>query len=150
MGLSPQDRVELIDLVDRYAALVDERRFEDLAGLFTTDAELVTPGAPAGPEPARSHHGRAGVLTAMRPLGALQSTFHGVLGHVLDAGHDPDEASGRISCVAHHLSTRAEGGLTDLVWYLHYDDRYRHQDGRWLIRRRAITVQWTEVRRPRS
>lgn len=142
--------MELTDLIDRYAALVDERRFEDLAGLFTTDAELVTPGPPAGPDPARSHHGREGVLAAMSPLGDLRSTLHGVLGRVLDSGDGPGEAVGRISCVAHHLSARAEGDLTDLVWYLHYDDRYRRQDDRWLIRRRAITVQWTEVRRPRS
>lgn len=41
------DRAELTDMVARLGACLDEHRFEELAGLFTEDVGILTPGGPA-------------------------------------------------------------------------------------------------------
>ncbi|ETB39694.1 hypothetical protein N602_14680, partial [Mycobacterium avium subsp. hominissuis 10-5606] len=57
--LSADDRGALSDLVHRYAAGVDDRRFDAVAELFTVDAELVVPAPPAELRPVHTHRGRA-------------------------------------------------------------------------------------------
>jgi hypothetical protein len=59
------------DLIVRYAWLNDERRFEELAAMFTEDARLYRPSAPE-----QAIEGRAAILEAFRkrPLEAI--TFH--------------------------------------------------------------------------
>ena len=58
-------------LIVRYAYLNDERRFEELAGLFTEDALLYRPSAPAQPI-----EGRAAILAALRKRPPETVTFH--------------------------------------------------------------------------
>ena len=58
-------------LVSRYAYLNDERRFEELAALFTDDAALYRPSAPTV-----AIQGREAILAAFRKRTADTMTFH--------------------------------------------------------------------------
>jgi len=58
-------------LISRYAYLNDERRFEELAALFTHDAVLYRPSAPA-----QAIEGREAILAAFRKRPADTLTFH--------------------------------------------------------------------------
>lgn len=57
MTLSVAERLELSELVHRYAYYVDARRFDEVAELFTADAELVLPDPPHHLEPCVRHRG---------------------------------------------------------------------------------------------
>lgn len=144
MTLSVADRLELSDLVHRYAAYVDARRFDEVAELFTDTAQLVVPDPPAQLCPALRHDGRAGVRSALAALDGVLRTQHGIAGEVYTG--DGDSASGAIAGVAHHW-TRRDGSYTDLIWYLRYDDEYRRTDAGWRIARRALTIDAIEIQR---
>lgn len=58
-------------LIVRYAYLNDERRFDELAGLFTEDALLYRPSAPSQPI-----EGRAAILAALGKRPPETVTFH--------------------------------------------------------------------------
>lgn len=59
------------ELVVRYAYLNDERRFEELAALFTEDAVLYRPSAPE-----QAIAGRAAILAAFHKRSPDTMTFH--------------------------------------------------------------------------
>src|SRR5690625_2306306 len=80
MTLSVADQLELSGLVHRYAGYVDARRFDDVAELFTVNAELILPQPPDHLEPCVRHNGHAGVHTAMTALGNVTRTHHGEVG----------------------------------------------------------------------
>ena len=132
-------RSELSDLVHRYAAYVDARRWDDVAALFTEDAVLVVPEPPRTLEPAVSRD----VREAMSALEGTLRTVHEVLGEVYD--ETPDGARGVVRGVAHHLVER-DGGAVDLTWRLRYDDAYRRTPAGWRFARRALTIDVVEVR----
>ena len=131
-------RDELSDLVHRYAAYVDARRWDDVAALFTEDAVLVVPEPPRTLEPAVSRD----VREAMSALEGTLRTVHEVLGEVYD--ETPDGARGVVRGVAHHLVER-DGGAVDLTWRLRYDDAYRRTPAGWRFARRALTIDVVEV-----
>ncbi|APA76087.1 nuclear transport factor 2 family protein [Mycobacterium avium subsp. hominissuis] len=139
MTLSADDRGALSDLVHRYAAGVDDRRFDAVAELFTADAELVVPAPPAELRPVHTHRGRAAIAAAVAAVAAVARTEHAIVGEVYDATAPPGAARGRIACVAHHWSERGDE-LVDVVWHLRYDDSYQPTGDGWRISRRALTV----------
>lgn len=145
MPLTVADRLDLADLVHRYAAAVDDRRFDDVIELFTSTAELVLPDPPRSLEPVRSEHGHHGVRAAMAGLSGVDRTQHEIVGEVYtDAA---DHARGRITCVAHHWTRATDStDATDLVWHVRYDDEYVQTDNGWRIRRRALTLNAIETR----
>lgn len=145
MTLAPADRLAVADLVHLYASAVDDRRFDDVAELFTETAELRLPDPPRSMEPVRRHHGRAGVRAAMAPLAAVARTEHAIVGEVYAAGDRPGYALGRITCIAHHW-TLGDGDPTDLVWHLRYDDEYLRTPAGWRIHGRALTINAIETR----
>ena len=70
------------DLILRYAYLNDERRYDELATLFTEDAVLYRPSAPE-----QGIAGRAAILAAFRKRPLETMTFHvtsDILVEVLD------------------------------------------------------------------
>lgn len=67
------------DLVARYAYLNDERRYDDLADLFTDDAVLYRPSAPD-----QAVAGRPAILAAFRNRPASAATFHVTSDVVID------------------------------------------------------------------
>ena len=123
MTLSVDDRTALTDLVHRYAANVDDRRFDSVAALFTSTAELVVPEPPATLEPIHSHRGREPIAAAVATVAAVTRTEHAIIGEVYDEAAPPGTATGRIACIAHHWSQRADE-VVDVVWHLRYDDEY--------------------------
>jgi SnoaL-like domain len=149
MTLSGLDRAALTDLVHRYAAGVDDRRFDAVAGLFTEDAELTLPDPPATLDPVRQHRGRAAIEDAAATVAATIRTQHAVVGEVYDAGPQPGTARGRIACIAHHWIQHGDQ-LRDVTWYLRYDDEYQCIDTNWRIRRRALTIDAIDNRQVRQ
>jgi len=147
-------RPALSDLVHRYAALGDLRRPAQLAALFTATGELVIP---TPPDRLQAHR----VLTGPRQIGEhlavleeLSLTVHQIVGEVYDApaasaadstaGEPPTTATGRVACIANHLT-----GERNLVWHLHYDDRYVREGARWRFARRELHIDFIETRQVR-
>ncbi|QEM46696.1 nuclear transport factor 2 family protein [Mycolicibacterium grossiae] len=164
MTLGVADRLALADLVHLYAAAVDDRRFDDVAQLFTDGAELHLPHPPRALEPVRVVHGRSGVREALDALAGVHRTEHALVGEVYVAAPDPGYALGRVTCVAHHWTRRdaaADGPvgapvdvpigapIDDVVWHLRYDDEYLRTPQGWRIHGRAVTINAIE-RRPVS
>lgn len=140
MSPASPDRPGLSDLVHRYAAAADDRDLVALRALFTEEAVLVLPQPPARLDACRTVSG-TGLDEEFAQLANLPVTAHEIVGEVYDAGADPTTASGRIACVAHHVSD--EG---DLVWHLHYRDVYRRGSDGWRISRRALNIDFIEAR----
>ena len=143
MTLSVADRLELSDLVHRYAAYVDARRFDDVTELFTTTAQLAVPRPPETLTPCVRHDGRVEVRAAMAALGGVVRTHHGIVGEVYTATGE-GTATGAISGVAHHWAGN-DGRFTDVVWYLRYADEYLHTGAGWRIARRALSIDAIET-----
>lgn len=102
------DRAELTDMVARLSACLDEHRFEELAGLFTEDVSILTPGGPAA--------GRAAVVAqAERNHREFDRLQHNV-GSVLVSLDGTDRAAVRANLVgvfgraAEPLPARILGG----------------------------------------
>lgn len=164
MTLGVADRLALADLVHLYAAAVDDRRFDDVAELFTDGAELHLPQPPRALEPVRVVHGRSGVREALGALAGVHRTEHALVGEVYVAAPDPGYALGRVTCVAHHWTRRdaaadgpvgapidapVDAPIDDVVWHLRYDDEYLRTPQGWRIHGRAVTINAIE-RRPVS
>lgn len=144
MTLSADDRSALSDLVHRYAAHVDERQFDFVAGLFTDTAVLAVPEPPKALDPVRTHRGRGAIAAAVAAVAAVARTEHAIIGEVYDQATGPGTARGRVACVAHHWDQRGDE-LVDVVWHLRYDDEYELTD-RWRIGRRVLTINAIETR----
>lgn len=147
-SLSTADRIELADLVARYAARVDEGR-ADVPELFCDDAVLVMPEPPDRLDPVTNHHGRAAIGEMLAALADFPVTRHALLGSVFDATDDVDVATGTVRCDAHHVSERRPGEFRDIVWHLHYEDTYRRVDGTWRFTRREARIDWLDTAEPR-
>ena len=143
--LEATERAALSDLVHRYAAGVDDRQFDAVTELFTEAAELTLPEPPAVLGPVHRHCGHAAIRTAIAAVAATIRTEHAIVGEVFDAGPQPDDARGRIACVAHHWSRHGDE-LTDVAWHLRYDDEYRLTEAGWRITHRALTINAIETR----
>lgn len=133
------DRLAISDLVHLYASAVDDRRFADVAELFTETAELRLPDPPRSLEPVLRHHGRDGVRTAMSALAIVTRTEHAIVGEVYARGENAGYALGRVTCIAHHWTVTGETA-TDVVWHLRYDDEYLRTGKGWRIHGRALTI----------
>jgi SnoaL-like domain len=142
---SANDRAALSDVVHRYAAGVDDREFDSVAALFTASAELIVPEPPAALQPIHAHRGQQAIATAVAAVASVARTEHAIVGEVYDEGPRPGTARGRIACVAHHWTQRADEVL-DVVWHLRYDDEYESTDAGWRICRRVLTVHAIETR----
>jgi hypothetical protein len=144
-ALQLADRAALSDLVQRYAARVDDRQFDSVASLFTATAELLVPEPPTSLRPIHSHRGRRAIAAAVAAVAQTVRTEHAIVGEVYDGGPRPATACGRIACIAHHWNER-DDQFVDVVWHLRYDDEYELTDAGWRISRRALTVNAIETR----
>jgi SnoaL-like domain len=148
-ALTLADRAALSDLVHRYAANIDDRQFDSAAELFAPAAELTVPEPPAALRPVHSHRGQAAIAAALAAVAQTERTQHAIVGEVYGALSEealpPRTARGRIACIAHHFSERADE-LIDVVWHLRYDDEYACTDAGWRISRRALTILAIETR----
>jgi len=146
--LRPDDGWELLDLVHRYAARVDDRDLAGAAALFAADGVLATPSPPTSLDPVDEATGTTAVAAALERLAELPLTVHAVTGAVFDRDRPagPDSARGRVTATAHHVTTRADG-VVDLVWHLRYRDSYRRTADGWRFARRALHIDLIESRR---
>lgn len=136
------DQLALTQLTARYAAAVDGRDWEGLAGLFASDAVLVTPGSGGSLGMAAVASGREEIVAAVRQIEAFARTFHHLTGSVWTLGGST--ATGRTTCVAHHVEEGPEP--RSWAWHVIYDDRFvRHETG-WLFERRELTIAMIESR----
>lgn len=73
MSIPDEPRIQraCTELISRYAYLNDERRFEELAALFTEDAVLYRPSAPD-----QAIRGRDAILASFLKRAADTMTFH--------------------------------------------------------------------------
>lgn len=140
----PTDRAALSDLVHRYAADVDDRKYDSAAALFIGAAELAVPDPPATLKPTHWHRGQQAIAAAVATVAQAIRTEHAIVGEVYHRGPRPDIACGRITCIAHHWSQQA-GGLVDVIWHLRYDDEYQLTDAGWRISSRALTINAIET-----
>ena len=138
------DRAALADLVHRYAAAVDDRRFDYAVTLFATDGELVVPDPPRSLAPVTRHIGHPAIRDAVAVVAGVDRTEHAIVGEVYTAS-GPGRAVGRITCVAHHWSPRGER-IGDVVWHLQYADEYVRTGQQWLFSRRALAINAIETR----
>ncbi|MFD1814694.1 nuclear transport factor 2 family protein [Rhodococcus gannanensis] len=133
------------DLAGRYAVAVDARDERALAALFTADAEFVQPAAlTRGAGDVVTVGGDAIAAAVLGATGHLRGTHHAVHQVVVDT--DGDSATAVAYCLAHHLYAGRDGGIRDNAVAIRYLDRYRHVNGRWLIARRELAVDFTEDR----
>ena len=145
MTLTADERAAISDLVHRYAAGVDDRQFDRVVDLFTATAALELPDPPAALEPIHSHRGRQAIAEAVAAVAAVARTEHAIVGEVYDGGASAGTAQGRIACIAHHWTQRADE-VIDVAWHLRYDDEYELTDAGWRISRRALTINAIETR----
>jgi ketosteroid isomerase-like protein len=139
------DRIELSALVHGYAAGVDDRDIDAVVELLSPDAELVLPNPPDVLTPVQAHRGANAIRAALDAVTTVGRTHHSIDSEVYRRSAEHDVAHGRIGGTAHHWS-RHHDTITDVVWYLRYDDDYVHTDSGWLITRRALTIDAIETR----
>ncbi|MFF0815245.1 nuclear transport factor 2 family protein [Rhodococcus sp. NPDC003318] len=133
------------DLAGRYAVAVDHRDHTGLAALFTADAEFVQPPAVTrGAGEVVTIGADAIAAAVLRGTAHLHATHHAVHQTVIDV--DGGTATGWVYCLAHHLYRSRDGGVRDTAIAIRYRDAYRRLDGRWLIARRTLNVDFVEDR----
>jgi len=134
-------RAPLTDLVNRYAALADQRRTAELAGLFSADGLLVLPDPPQRLDAHIEHTGREAIAAHLQVLHDVPVTVHELTGSVFEWAGDR-HATGRTTCAAHHVYAER-----DIVWHLHYDDAFVLADAGWRIHRRALHIDFITTAR---
>lgn len=127
------DRLELRDLVVRYARIPDDRNYALVDEVFAPDAVLEGPGFKL--------EGVEQIRQGMQAIETYSATLHSVHNHLVDLAGD--EASGETYCVANHL-LRKDGRPTKLDWGIRYQDRYRRGAAGWRITRRELRLVWEQ------
>jgi ketosteroid isomerase-like protein len=147
------DERELAALAISYAAAVDGRDGDRLAGLFVDDGELVIPKVPVDLRPVLMRKGSEVLRQIPDGLRRFTKTYHEVLNREFII--EGTTATGVVYCIAHHVTAaegagaRAEGtGAegTDAVWYIRYLDDYRRTAAGWRMVRRELHLEWVEQR----
>ena len=146
MTLGVVDQIALGALVAPYALHPDRPEIGAMAALFAEDAVLVLPDAPRDLDPVRAFTGREEITATLSVLNGIPVTFHALAGQVFDVGSEPGTATGEIACVAHHLTKREDGAVSDLVWHCRYTDTYRLDGQTWRIARREQRIDAIETR----
>jgi 3-phenylpropionate/cinnamic acid dioxygenase small subunit len=125
------DRAAIQDLLVRYAHCVDRRDLEGVAACFTADAE---------------YRGSLGDGTIENALVALrdrmaryESTMH-LLGNQL-IEIDGDRARSETYAIAHHRLNN-DGDRRTLTVGVRYADDLVRREGRWVICRRVVHMEW--------
>jgi hypothetical protein len=132
--LTIEDRLAMADLAARYAAAVDQRAFDQLRDVFTTDCQLDT---------GRSiRDGTDKVIEAMQGLLRYEATSH-LVGQQVLTPVDDGVVDGLTYCTAHHLFDHGDH-RTDTVMHIHYHDRFVAVGDGWRVATRRLEVLWTD------
>lgn len=127
-----EDRHAITDLIHRYAEVVDDRRTEDLASLFTDPCVFRVFDGESGV--ARTHE-EVRTLSA-RLLGSFTRTSHHV-SNIRIALHGPDQARAVTYLVAWHAFPQSR---PDGILWGRYHDTLTREGGRWLFAERTLRI----------
>lgn len=138
------DRIEIRDVVDRYAHHADRRQPAGQAAVFTEDGTvLLYEGDPNATGPLQTVSGRA----------ALESTFAGLIAQYDQTTYlngqstlvrtGPVTATGETYCLAYHLLHDGEQRVL-LTMAIRYLDSFAKVDGSWFIAERKLVFDWTD------
>lgn len=130
-----QDRLEIDDLLVRYATALDGQDWDLLRTCFTPDAR-------ADYEIAGSNDGIDEIVaTCRQALGGLDASQH-LIGNVV-VEVDGDEARARCYLHAQHVLVSPNGTNTFVVAGTYSDRLVRTPDG-WRIAQRHLSTTWTD------
>lgn len=131
------DLQDIRDLTLDYANAIDQKQFDDLDDIFTTDAfvDYTAMGGPKGPYPDIKKF-----LSETLPLFSNYQHLNTNCRIHLDG----DDASARIYCFNPMLFPESLGGKGEVglmgLWYL---DKYKRVDGSWRIVERVEEASWS-------
>ena len=131
------DRLEIQDLVFRYAHLIDSRQFDKLRTVFTGDAFVdysVYGGSVGDLETTISFLKQAVTADVFPNCQHLNANMQVIL--------EGDSARGRVMCFNPMEMTLPEGGTQTYMLGLWYVDEYRRTSAGWRISRRVEEKSW--------
>ncbi len=129
------DRLEIQDLIYRYAELLDGKRFDELATVFSDDAHIdySAMGGAVG-----NREETIAWLAKVMPM--FPNTQHSVANAQIRV--DGDRATGRVMCFNPQEFPLPGGGTQLVMMGLWYVDEYVRTAGGWRIRRREEEKSW--------
>jgi 3-phenylpropionate/cinnamic acid dioxygenase small subunit len=130
------DRMEITDLLNRYATSLDDRDWKRLATCFTPDAVGLY-----GPVLGRQEGFAAIEKLCRTALEPLDSSQHIVTNHEIEI--DGDTARARCYLHAQHTKAGAEGGDNFVIGGSYVDELVRTVHG-WRIRQRELRILWQD------
>ena len=124
------DRMEIQDLVYEYAAIVHQKRFDDLTQVFTEDAQIDYSEV-CGPV--------CNVEQIIAFLKQVMGMFpnHQHLNANAQIRVDGDSATGRVMCFNPQEMAKPDGSTHIFMVGLWYVDEYRRTDNGWRISKRT-------------
>lgn len=130
------DRMEIIELLHRYATAIDDRDWARLATCFTDDAVALY-----GPVLGRREGIAAIEQTCRTSLEPLDASQHLIGTHEIEL--DGDRARARCYVHAQHTKAGTPGGDNFVIGATYFDELVRTRDG-WRIRQRELRILWQE------
>lgn len=129
MTLTVDDHREIAELGAAFAALLDERRFPEVADLFVEDGELHRADGSL-------LRGRSDILAAQSSRHEHVDTVHHSATPFIEEGGEPSEARSRTSFVAVSVNRQDHSTAGWAIGY--FEDRYRKENGLWRFTERHI------------
>jgi hypothetical protein len=122
------DIEQIKKLKARYFRLMDQKRWDEWAMVFATDAHLVVP------EGAVDEHGREAVVASVSGvLEGVRTVHHGHMPEIEITG--PDTATGTWAMFDYvEFAPGPSGERIGLQGYGHYTEEYVREDGEWRIK----------------
>ena len=132
------DRIEIDELLARYARALDYRNFDALEGIFTADAtfDAGSLGSPSGPAAIRA--------MIEGTIGHLDATQHLVGKSVMEFSSDGDEAEVRTYLISQHIRESAPGPVKHYFLGGEYFDRVVRTPEGWRIAYRRLDRLWKQ------
>lgn len=132
------DRIEIDELLARYARALDYRNFGELDGIFTADATFDAGGlgAPTGPKAIRS--------MIEGTIGHLDATQHLVGKSIIEFADDGDTAEVRTYLISQHIRESTPGPVKHYFLGGEYYDRVVRTPDGWRIAYRRLDRMWKQ------
>jgi hypothetical protein len=157
------DRIEIIEVLGRYARALESRDGETLATLFTQEGE-VEAFSRYGQEPYEPHNigvsGRDQIrnMFANAAMPSGRGMHYLTTDHIVDIQGDEARLQAQFVVVASAANPRPDGGwpagadmmqgTLSVIMIGHYDSRLRKSDGRWLFTSHHVKHSLPMVRPP--
>ena len=132
------DRIEIEELLVRYSRALDHRRFEELEGVFTPDAEFDAGGLGHPHGPAAIREMIEGTLTG------LDATQHLVGKSAIEFAPDGDSAEVRTYLISQHIRESTPGPVKHYFLGGEYADRVVRTPDGWRIAYRRLDRMWKQ------